>query len=99
MIAVFISMRVRAGGRDELLAAIRTQAARSREREPGCLRFDVAVDASDPDHVLLYEVYADEAAVAAHRTTPHFAEWAAVRDRLVERREATTTTLIDSAAA
>jgi len=96
VIAVFISMHIREGGREELLRAIRTQAARSLEREAGCVRFDVAVDENDPDHVLLYEVYADAEAMAAHRTTPHFVEWSAVRDRLVQRRDSTVTTLLEA---
>ena len=32
-------------------------------------------DRSDPTHVLLVEVYRDEAAVAAHKETAHYATW------------------------
>jgi autoinducer 2-degrading protein len=51
--------------------------ARNTIREPGNLRFDVLQQADDPDRFLLYEVYGDEAAVKAHKETPHYARWAA----------------------
>ena len=41
-------------------------------REPGCLRFDVAQSRADPTEFLLWECYRDEAAAAAHKTTPHY---------------------------
>lgn len=41
-------------------------------KEPGCRQFDVLFEADNPLHVLLYEVYDDAAALAAHRETPHF---------------------------
>jgi quinol monooxygenase YgiN len=40
--------------------------------EPGCLRWDLWQDREDPDRFVLDELYADDAAVAAHRATPHF---------------------------
>lgn len=95
MLALFVSLRAKPGRRDALLAAAKRQGALSREREPGCLRFDVAIDVADPDHVLLYEIYRDQAALDAHRATPNFAEWRAVSDPLVDVREATTATIAD----
>ena len=41
--------------------------------EPGCRQFDVVVPDGEPDSVLLYEIYDDKAAFAAHTKTPHFA--------------------------
>ena len=41
-------------------------------QEPGCLRFDVAVDSENPNRFLLFEEFIDEAAVDAHLATPHF---------------------------
>ncbi|MBX9495990.1 (4S)-4-hydroxy-5-phosphonooxypentane-2,3-dione isomerase [Yersinia enterocolitica] len=40
--------------------------------EPGNLRFDVLLDASIPTRFYIYEAYVDEAAVAAHKKTPHY---------------------------
>lgn len=44
----------------------------SVEKEPGCQRFDVTIDAQDPAHFFLFEVYDDEAAFQRHMTMPHF---------------------------
>ena len=44
-------------------------------REPGILRFDVLQSDEDPSVFYLYEVYKDEAAAAAHKTTEHYNKW------------------------
>lgn len=41
-------------------------------QEPGNLRFDVLQDSSVPTRFFIYEAYADEAAVLAHKKTPHY---------------------------
>lgn len=40
--------------------------------EPGCRRFDVCTDPQQPGRFVLYEIYDDADAVAAHLTTSHF---------------------------
>ena len=50
--------------------------ARNSRKEPGCLRFDVLKHLDNPPRFSFYEVYQDDAAVQAHRQTPHFARWA-----------------------
>ena len=59
---------------DAFLAATEENATASRE-EPGVVRFDVLSDRVDPGHVVLVEVYRDEAASAAHKETAHYARW------------------------
>jgi autoinducer 2-degrading protein len=93
VIALFVTLDVRPALRERLLAAITAQAAASREREPGCLQFDVCIDVADPNRVLLYEVYADQAAFEAHGTTPHFAVWRAAADECVEHLERIVTSI------
>ena len=41
-------------------------------KEPGCREFNITVLANRPNHVFLYEVYDNEAALASHRNTEHF---------------------------
>jgi (4S)-4-hydroxy-5-phosphonooxypentane-2,3-dione isomerase len=94
MIALFVTLDVRPALRERLLAAITAQGAASLEWEPGCLRFDVCADRDNPNRVLLYEVYEDEAAFDAHGQTPHFAVWRAAADECVERLERTLTTIV-----
>lgn len=57
----------------EFQAAMLVNARSSLEKEPGCRRFDVAVDENDSAHFLLFEVYDDEAAFQMHMTMDHFA--------------------------
>ncbi len=59
---------------DAFLAATEVHATASRQ-EPGIHRFDVLADRTDPSHLVLVEVYADEAAAAAHKETAHYATW------------------------
>ena len=50
-------------------------------KEPGCREFNIHVRANDPNHVFIYEVYDNAAALEAHRQTPHFKKWRAATDR------------------
>jgi (4S)-4-hydroxy-5-phosphonooxypentane-2,3-dione isomerase len=59
---------------DAFLEATEANAAASRQ-EPGILRFDVLTDRTDPTHVVLAEIYRDDAAVEAHKETAHYATW------------------------
>ncbi|WP_306367203.1 putative quinol monooxygenase [Nocardiopsis sp. CC223A] len=74
-LSLVISVRVRPDRRDAFVAGISRHAAASVREEPGCLRFDVTADSADPDLFWVCEVFADEAALAAHRASPHFAAW------------------------
>ena len=44
--------------------------------EPGCVSYVPHLVENDPGAVLIYEQYADEAALEHHRATPHFAKHA-----------------------
>ena len=81
MIALIVSVQVLPGRLDEFTEAIRENAERSFTDEPGCLVFDVTQDLADDHHFVFYELYADEAALAAHRAAPHFAAWRRAADR------------------
>jgi quinol monooxygenase YgiN len=43
--------------------------------------------AKDPNHVFLYEVYDNEAALNTHRATDHFKKFAAATADMVAKRE------------
>ena len=63
--------------------------------EPGVLRFDVIQDLADPTHVVLVEVYRDEAAAGAHKETTHYATWRdTVADMMAIPRSATKFTAV-----
>jgi quinol monooxygenase YgiN len=73
--------------RAKFLAAVKENGAAS-VKEPGCRRFDILVLASNPNHVLLYEVYDNEAAYQAHRATDHFKKYAATTASMIAQRNA-----------
>ena len=71
------------------LAATEENAVASR-KESGVVRFDVLSDRTDPNHVVLVEIYRDEAAAAAHKDTGHYQRWRDIVAQTMARpREAT----------
>jgi autoinducer 2-degrading protein len=79
-------LRVRAEIIDQFRARIMRHARTSLEREPGCHRFDVHQDTSDPTLFFLLEVYADDAALEAHRGSAHYLQFREdAKDWVVER--------------
>jgi quinol monooxygenase YgiN len=67
------------------LEAIKENAANA-VKEPGCREFNVTVLASNPNHVFLYEVYDNEAALDAHRQTEHYKKYQAATKGMVADR-------------
>jgi autoinducer 2-degrading protein len=82
MPAMWVKVRVKPELRQRFLEAIEVDALASERDEPGCLRFNVLQDAGDENVYYFFEVYADQAALEAHRTMPHYAVWAAAADTL-----------------
>ena len=92
MIGKWVKVRVKPDMRQKFLDAIEVDALGSEQDEPGCVRFNVLQDDADENVYYFYEVYRDEAAVAAHRAAPHYAVWKAAADTLdgpTERIECT----------
>jgi len=75
MIALVVTIRIKADHKEAFMEAMMGDARGSNEDEPGCLRFDVLQDNEDPNMIHLYEVYKDQAAVDAHRQAPHYTKW------------------------
>ena len=94
MHALIVPIRVKPGMREKFLAAALDDSKCSL-LEPGCLRFDVLQDGSDPDRFFFYEVYRDEQAIEAHRATAHYARWrAAAAEVLAEPTSASRCTTV-----
>jgi quinol monooxygenase YgiN len=72
MVILQVTVQVKPEYVGQYLEQIRYDAEHSENDEPGCLRFDVIQDRDDPNRFYYYEVYRDEAALEAHRQTPHF---------------------------
>ncbi len=70
-----VIIQIKPKHREAFIEAMLDDARGSVNNEPGCLRFEVLQDDSDPNRICLYEVYRDEAAVEAHREAPHYLRW------------------------
>jgi (4S)-4-hydroxy-5-phosphonooxypentane-2,3-dione isomerase len=85
MYTVIVNLQVKPDMVDDFLEAMGENSRASRRDEPGCLRFDVHRDNDDPNHFVLYELYADERAFTeAHRSAPHYEKWRAAAAELLE---------------
>jgi len=72
-------------GQEERAAELFRELSEKARQEPGCLMFVVHRRNDDPRQFFIYEQYRDEAALEAHRVTPHFREIA--RGSLLEVAE------------
>lgn len=82
MLAIWVKVKIKPAMRDKFLKAIEADALGSEQDEPGCLRFDVLQDERDENVYYFYEVYKHQAALEAHRKTPHYAIWRVVANVL-----------------
>jgi quinol monooxygenase YgiN len=86
MLVVHVHIRVKPEHLDDFLAETRRNASASLQ-EPGVRRFDVLQDETDETHVVLNEVYVDQAAADAHKQTAHYDRWqGAVTEMMAEPR-------------
>ncbi|MBM3492485.1 MAG: antibiotic biosynthesis monooxygenase [Alphaproteobacteria bacterium] len=74
-LALFVTFEVEPGRMTTFLPLIQAHAGRSKANEPGCLRFDVLLPKEGGDQVLLYELYADQAAFDLHAQSAHMARY------------------------
>jgi quinol monooxygenase YgiN len=71
MICVAVTYVIKPGHEDEALAHFRALVPPTRS-EPGCHMYLVHRSPSEPRKFFLYEQYTDQAALDAHRASPHF---------------------------
>lgn len=74
MIVLAAKYFVKAGHGEEVAAALERMAPLVKAGESGCTLYHVNRSIENGDEFLLYEHYVDEAALQAHRVTPHFKE-------------------------
>lgn len=72
MARVLLALWTAQEGKEQVIReVIKTMTPLSRA-EPGCLQYQAHVSGENPRLFFLYEQYADQAAIDAHRATPHF---------------------------
>ena len=86
-VAIFVTFDCKPGKADEFVELVKGHANRCLEREEGCLQFDVLRPTTGGDKVMLYEVYASQAALEAHRKTDHLAMFREKAGALATRGE------------
>ena len=75
MISIFVTINIKPGFKDAFIDSLMGDAQGSVRDEAGCYRFDVLQSDEEPNRLHLYEVYADQDALAAHREAPHYVKW------------------------
>jgi quinol monooxygenase YgiN len=75
LISFTVRMRFATEDRAEIRSILQNLGAASRQ-EPGCANYVAHTVESDPDTVVIYEQYRDAEALEAHRSSPHFEQWA-----------------------
>lgn len=98
-IALIVEYELHPGKEADFAARLREHGKRTREEEPGCLRFDVTLPiARDGTHlpgkVILNELYADLAALDAHEKSPRLAAMREANAPFVKSRKATLTEVL-----
>ncbi len=74
MLAIVVNLEIKPATEEQAIAALEANAAGSRQ-EPGCLKWEWSRKLDEPTHFAIYELYRDQAAIDAHRSSPHFLRW------------------------
>lgn len=87
MVSFTVRMQFRSDDRREIEDTLRELGRLSRQ-EPGCVSYIPHFVESEPDTVVIYEQYRDEAAVEHHRGTAHFRRFAVgvLYQKMLERQ-------------
>ena len=87
MVTLLVQFTVKPGGEERVREIVRAMEQHTR-KEPGCVSYIGHQSIEDPLRFFFYETYKDEAALAAHRASPHFREYISNGlDALLEKRE------------
>jgi quinol monooxygenase YgiN len=63
-------------GRENEVASILAKLTEESRKEPGCLMYLVHRHKTEARRFFVYEQYKDDAALEAHRSSPHFLQYA-----------------------
>ena len=87
MIVLAVTWVANPGREAEVAGIFRKLEAASRQ-ESGCLMYIVHRHRADPARFFIYEQYQDDAALEAHRQSPHFQQYAVTElNGIGERRD------------
>jgi quinol monooxygenase YgiN len=63
-------------GREAEMAGVFSKLTGESRKEPGCVMFVAHRHKTEPRRFFVYEQYQDDAALEAHRASPHFLQYA-----------------------
>jgi len=63
-------------GREAEVVDVFTKLSAESRKEPGCVMYQVHRHKTEPRRFFVYEQYKDDAALEAHRASPHFLQYA-----------------------
>jgi (4S)-4-hydroxy-5-phosphonooxypentane-2,3-dione isomerase len=91
MIAVIVEYEIDPAKRAELISIIHEHARRTKQEEPGCVRFDVLHPVAEPgnktaDRLLIFELYRDAEAFEKHRASPNLPRYFANTKPFIKSR-------------
>jgi (4S)-4-hydroxy-5-phosphonooxypentane-2,3-dione isomerase len=86
MVALAVTWMANPGHENEVMEIFRELQEASRQ-EPGCLGYTVHRHKTDTRRFFIYEQYRDDAALDAHRKSPHFQKHVVRRLRGIAERE------------
>ena len=75
MVVLAVTWMAKVGHEAEVTALFEKLTEQSR-KEPGCAMYQVHRHKTEPRRYFIYEQYKDDAALEAHRATPHFLQYA-----------------------
>lgn len=91
---ILVEFAVHPGQEQAFRDLILENARLSLKDEPGCLVFDVLSRQGSEFTVVLYEIYADRDAFAAHLRAPHFHRFDEASRPMVRRKQVTELSLL-----
>jgi len=95
MIVLKVDMLVKPGTEQQCREYIRHLHEHSR-KEPGCVQYAGHQSIEDPRRFMFYEVYKDQAALEAHRNSPHFKQYVhGGLDQIMESRTRELYTIVE----
>jgi (4S)-4-hydroxy-5-phosphonooxypentane-2,3-dione isomerase len=63
-------------GNEAAVAELFSKLTAESRKEPGCVTYQVHRHRTEPRRFFIYEQYKDDGALEAHRTAPHFLQYA-----------------------
>jgi quinol monooxygenase YgiN len=63
-------------GHEAETTALFSKLTKESRKEPGCVTYQVHRHRTEPRRFFIYEQYRDDAALEAHRSAPHFLQYA-----------------------